>query len=172
MKRFALITATIMPMLGFLSAQSINPACAPKSGLTLKGSPSCSCDSTTGTVTCSQFQICGVGNFDADVALSSQYSATVTCTNNGGQVVEVKTHEVNQNVGEPATQIKNGCLLVPEQQTVAPTTPQLLAAATCPNGNWTPKIKEGTTATLDGFTYTVTFDGLSGCPYITINSCS
>jgi hypothetical protein len=49
----------------------------------------------------------------------------------------------------------------------APTTAQVLAQATCPNPNWTPEVRSGTSITLSSFTYTVTFAGFSS-PAITI----
>ncbi|KAL7755760.1 hypothetical protein ACKLNR_014287 [Fusarium oxysporum f. sp. zingiberi] len=156
MKRFALITVTIIPILGFVSAQ-----CGPSGAHIKTGDESCTCSGTT--VNCDKFQLCGVGNRNANVLLTGSYSATVDCRNNGGQVVPVKAQGVTSSSSTGSLQPRNGCLTVPKLSTTTPTASQFEKQATCPNGNWTPVLRPGTTS-LDSYTYTLTFAGCSS-PY-------
>jgi len=116
------------------------------------------------TVSCTGTAISGVGNLDASLTVTTSYSGVVTCTNKGGNTVEVKTTSTSSSVlPNPVTSSRNGTL------TVSPVTfggtSGLLANATCPNGNWT---KTLASATLLSFTYTLTFDGFTE-PVISIS---
>src|SRR5438034_321638 len=148
MKTFALIIAAAMPWLGFVAAAK---SCL--NGVHVQGAnqPGCSCSG--GTVTCNSFQLCGVGNVDGTATLDGSVSGLVTCTNNGGKTVDVKTQPVSAHDSEPATRGDNGCLTFPEVQISRPSDDQLKAMASCPNDNWTKALKG-----LSGaFTYSVTF---------------
>jgi len=124
--------------------------------------------SSTGSVSCSTFELAGVGHTNATLTLAATYSATIDCRNNGGQVVETKTGTFTvTNPPVTLTSDKNGRLTVPPASVTAPTEAQFLALQTCPNPNWTPEIQAGTTITLSSFTYKLTFEGFSGA-YITI----
>jgi hypothetical protein len=48
---------------------------------------------------------------------------------------------------------------VPSLSTTAPTPTELLASATCPNGNWTKLLEAG--PTLTSYVYTLTFAGFT-----------
>ena len=62
---------------------------------------------------------------------------------------------------------KNGRLSVPSlSSSPVPTAAQFERQATCPNGNWTKELEDGTIA-LSSFTYTLHFAGFTGT-YITI----
>ncbi|KAK4458188.1 hypothetical protein QBC42DRAFT_290813 [Cladorrhinum samala] len=168
MKYFTLATAAIMSTLGSLAAaQTLNEACAPKGTHPKPGTPTCHCN-TDGSVSCDAFELCGVGNTNANVALTSTYTATVRCRNNGGQIVDVKTQSIVAKKDISSLELKNGCLVVPSQSTKpAPTKPEFEARATCPNPNWTKELL-GDTVRGD-YVFTVTFANSGSCgPYLTI----
>jgi hypothetical protein len=137
-----------------------NSSTAPSGAHLSNGSPqpSCTADPSTLSVSCNSYQIAGVGNTDADLVLSATYSATVTCTNNGGKLVNVKTQTTTSNSGDSLTDLRNGTLYVSAISVSAPTTQSFLDAASCPNGNWTKSLVSGSPA-LASFSYTLTFQG-------------
>ena len=119
--------------------------------------PVCSVDQSTLTVSCTGTAISGVGNTDAALSLSVSYSATVTCTNKGGNTVEVKTQFTTTSGSDADTRVRNGTLTVRAVSATA-STQNFLDRASCPNGNWT---KTLTQASVTGYTYTLTFVGFS-----------
>jgi len=123
------------------------------------GEPVCSINGLT--VSCTGTQIAGVGNLDADVVLSVSYGATVNCTNHGGKLVPVKTQVTTASSRDEDTEPRNGTLYVAAvSQSAPPSTQTFLDAASCPNGNWTKSMPQGS-PTVTGFTYTLTFDGFN-----------
>lgn len=150
------------------AATTINPANAPTGTHFSAGTAAtCSVDPTTQLVTCSSYQLAGVGNSNATGALDTTYSATVNCTNNGGMTVPVKSSVQTAPTTTGSLSPKNGKLTVPSLNSgPVPTAAQFEAQATCPNPNWTKSLQNGT-ITLSSFTYTLTFAGFSG-PFITI----
>jgi hypothetical protein len=145
---------------------TIDPANAP-SGTHLQ-TGTIGCTVTGQSVSCSSFELAGVGHTNATLDLVATYTATIDCRNHGGNVVESHSQDVAVESG-PVTlrSTKNGRLTVPEASVDRPTRAEFLAQATCPNPNWTPEIRAGTRITLESFTYTLTFEGFSGA-YITI----
>src|SRR5215217_1851765 len=139
---------------------SFNPANAPGSAHLASGTPQCVVNADL-DVDCSAYVLGGVGHTDADVSLSATYSATIDCTNKGGNLVEAHTSTFSDSSADTLTSSRNGQLRVPAQSVSAFGAPQV-----CPNPNWTPSIREGTLV-LESFTYTLTFAGFSE-PYITI----
>ncbi|MBP1206194.1 hypothetical protein JOD97_004267 [Duganella sp. 1411] len=137
-----------------------NSSTAPSGAHLSQGSPqpSCTVDPATLIVSCNAYQIGGVGNTDANLVLSATYSATVTCTNNGGKLVNVKTQTTVANSGDALTDLRNGTLYVSAISVKPPTTQAFLDAATCPNGNWTKNLANGSPA-LSSFSYSLTFVG-------------
>jgi hypothetical protein len=143
---------------------TFNPANAPTGTHVQTGSPSCTVSGLN--VSCSSYELAGVGNTNATGNLSVTYSATVVCINAGGNPSDGQhqgTFTASSSTGSLSP--KNGRLTVPSLSATAPTEQQFLAQQTCPNPNWTPTIPGG--ITLSSFTYTLTFAGFSG-PYITI----
>jgi hypothetical protein len=148
------------------ASTTFNAANAPTGTHVQTGTPSCSVDSN-GLVTCSSYQLAGVGNANATGSLDATYTATVQCRNHGGQIVEVKSQAESAPTSTGSLSPKNGKLTVPSLTSgPVPSAGDFEAQATCPNGNWTKELEGGTVA-LSGFTYTLTFAGFSG-PYITI----
>jgi hypothetical protein len=172
MRRLGIITALSMLVLAVsasvaLAATTINPANAPTGTHLQSGTIGCTVNSSTLLVTCSSFQLNGVGNSNATGSLAATYSATVDCTNNGGKLVPVKSTSHSSPTSTGSLSPKNGSLIVPQLTSgPVPTAAQFEAAATCPNGNWTKSV-EGGTITLSSFTYSLTFAGFTGA-YITI----
>ncbi|HZN97336.1 MAG TPA: hypothetical protein VFB61_06355 [Gemmatimonadales bacterium] len=114
-------------------------------------------------VTCSgagSYQLNGVGNKNATASLVANWSAQVDCTNNGGQLVEVKSTVQGAPATTGSLSPDNGHLTVPQLSTGVPPEAQLLAAARCPNKNWTKSLADGD-PTLESFTYTLRFQGFS-----------
>jgi hypothetical protein len=173
MKRLVIIAALSVLAIGFsasaaLAAQTttIDPAFAPEGTHLQTGTIGCTLDTTTMLVTCSTFELAGVGNANATGSLQATYTATVLCRNHGGQIVEVKTQIETAPTTTGSLSPENGRLSVPELTSgPVPTAEDFIAQATCPNGNWTKELSGS--VTLSSFTYTLTFDGFTGA-YITI----
>jgi hypothetical protein len=144
-------------------SRTVNSANAPSGTHVANGSSLPSCSVSSGpTVSCTSSVLGGVGNTNATVSLSAQYSAIVDCTNQGGNLVESHTTSFTTSSTATVATTKNGQLSVPTR-TVSPSG---APGQVCPNPNWTPSIRGGS-FTLNSFTYTVTFAGFSG-PYIRI----
>jgi hypothetical protein len=144
------------------TAGSFNPANAPGSSHLTSGSPSCTVNADR-SIDCSAYVLGGVGHTNADVSLTASYSATIDCTNHGGNLVESHTSVFSDSSSGTVRSSKNGQLSVPAQSVSPFGAPQV-----CPNPNWTPSIRGGT-VTLNSFTYTLTFAGFAS-PYITITA--
>jgi hypothetical protein len=130
------------------------------------GTATCSVNPRTGSVTCSQYTLAGVGNTNVTANLSAAYSATVVCINGGGNPSDSQHQGTfTQSSTSGTLQPKNGNVTVPSLTATAPSPQQFLALQTCPNPNWTPTLAGP--ITLSSFTYTVQFVGFGG-PYITI----
>jgi hypothetical protein len=142
-------------------AGSFNPANAPGSSHLTSGSPSCTVNADR-SISCSSYVLGGVGHTNATVSLIANYSATIDCTNNGGNLVESHTSNFAADSNATVASTKNGQLSVPSQSVSPFGAPQV-----CPNPNWTPSIRSGT-VTLNSFSYTLTFAGF-GSAYITID---
>jgi hypothetical protein len=159
------VVAAILVGVG-AAATIFNSANAPNGTHVQSGTPSCSVG-TNNLVTCSSYELAGVGNVNATGSLDATYSATVQCRNHGGQIVEVKSQAESAPTSTGSLSPKNGRLTVPSLNSgPVPSAGDFEAMATCPNGNWTKELESGTVA-LTSFTYTLTFAGFSG-PYITI----
>ena len=165
MKNLALVTLAAVLIAPAAWAQTINDANAPSGAHFSTDQPACTVNQATLDVSCTGATIGGIGHTNATAILSATYSGTVQCTNHGGQVVDVKTQSTDATSSGKLTPSRNGQLVVPPLSATAPTAQQLLAAATCPNGNWTKQLIAG--PTLANFVYTVTFAGFTQ-PYISI----
>ena len=173
MKRLGFIALLAVMLVGFsasaasaVTTTTINSANAPTGTHLQSGTIGCTVNATL-SVTCSGFELAGVGNANATGSLVASYTATVQCRNRGGQIVEVKSQVTTVPATTGSLSPKNGRLAVPSLTSApAPTAAQFEALATCPNGNWTKETLAGS-VTLSSFTYTLTFAGFSG-PYITI----
>jgi hypothetical protein len=142
---------------------TIDPANAPSGTHLQGGTIGCTVGSDNLTVTCSSYELAGVGNTNANETLTGNYTATIDCRNHGGQVVESHTEHLSPTESAPAIARKNGRMSV---QGLEVGLPDLRRGDHCPNPNWTPEYRPGT-PTLDSFMYTLVFDGFSGA-YITI----
>jgi hypothetical protein len=116
------------------------------------------------SVSCSGFELAGVGHTNAEVSLIANYTATVDCYNPGVNPNNpIESHETSFSAEQTftVTSTKNGRLLVP-----ATSVDPNAVAQGCPNPNWTPTIREGTLA-LTSFSYSLTFDDFEN-PYILV----
>jgi hypothetical protein len=173
MRRAGIIT-TLATLLIALSAsvafatitRTFNPAAAPSGTHVQTGDPSCSVNGT-GTVTCTAYELAGVGNINATATLSATYTATVVCRNNGGQLSDSQHQGTFPSTTGPVPlhSNKNGRLSVPLLSVSAPSTASFLAQQSCPNPEWTPEVSGS--ITLSSFIYTLHFEGFTG-NYITI----
>jgi len=145
-------------------ATTFTPANAPTGTHVQTGTPSCSVSGLT--VTCSAYELGGVGNTNATANLVVDYTATINCTNKGGELVEVHSQDATASSSSGTLRSKNGRLDVPVVSATAPTNQTILQQADCPNRNWTPSVQGGS-VTLSSFTYTLTFTGFTGA-FITI----
>jgi hypothetical protein len=141
---------------------TVNGANAPGSSHLASGTIQCVVDATTLDVNCSAYVLGGVGNTNAAVSLTASYTATIDCTNHGGNLVEVHTASFSDSSSATVASTRNGQLRVPAQSASAFEAPQV-----CPNPNWTPSIREGTLE-LTSFTYTLTFAGFTA-PAVSIS---
>lgn len=176
MRRFGIVTALVTLLMAVSvavalavtpgtytpTADSFNPANAPGSSHLTSGSPQCVVDANL-NIDCASYVLGGVGHTNADVALSGTYSATIDCTNHGGNLVESHAATFSAGSSDTLTSSRNGQLRVPSESARPFSAPQV-----CPNPNWTPSIRPGTLV-LETFTYTLTFAGF-GSPYITITA--
>ena len=149
------------PQLAVVS--TIDPANA-KSGTHLQtGTIGCTVGADL-SVSCTGFELAGVGHTNADVVLRADYTATVDCYNPGVNPNNpIESHETSFSA-ERAFNVqstKNGRMLVP-----ATSVDPNAVAQGCPNPNWTPTIREGTLA-LTSFSYSLTFAGYTD-PYILV----
>ena len=110
-------------------------------------------------VTCSSYELGGVGNTNVDVHLEAVYSATVLCNNPAGSKNrnnDIEPHQTSfassQDFNVPST--KNGRLRVPQTSVTPGGTDEDL----CPNGNWETVLQD---LVLESFTYSVTFAGFT-----------
>jgi hypothetical protein len=172
-KRLGFIAALAMLLVGFSASAALatgtpvfNEAAAPQGTHVQTGTPSCSFAADGLTVVCSSFELAGVGNTDATATLTTVYSATINCTNRGGNLVEVHSQAVTTSTTTGEISPVNGRLTVPSLTSDVPTAAEILEQADCPNPNWTPSVQAGS-ITLVSSVYTVTFEGFSGA-YITI----
>lgn len=159
-----LIVSLLAPAALAAQTTTINPDNAPTGTHLQTGSISCAVSGLD--VSCTTYELAGVGNANATGNLSVTYSATIVCINAGGNPSDGQhqgTFTASNTTGSLSP--KNGRLTVPALAVTAPTEQQFLAQQTCPNPNWTPTIPGG--ITLSSFTYTLTFAGFSG-PFITI----
>jgi hypothetical protein len=151
---------------------TLNAGGAP-SGAHFQAGTSALCTVTSTAIICTStgdgtYQINGVGNKDATADLNAQWSATVDCTNNGGQLVEVKATTQSAPATTGNLTPDNGHLTVPQLSVSRPTDEQFKAAAKCPNKNWDKSLAPGD-PTLESFTYTLKFRGIS-TPAISISA--
>jgi hypothetical protein len=133
---------------------SVNGANAPGSSHLASGTIACTVNDDL-SIDCDNYVLGGVGNTNATVSLSATYSATINCTNKGGNLVESHTATFSDSDTATVASTRNGQLRVPAQSASPFSAPQV-----CPNPNWTPSIAAGTLV-LETFTYSLTFAGFS-----------
>jgi hypothetical protein len=148
------------------AATTIDPSAAPNGTHVQSGTPMC--QESGFTVTCSSYDLAGVGNKNATATLSVTYSGTVICTNPAGNVAPGQTKYPTIPTSTGSLQPKNGRLTVPELTSASQSDIEtaLMQNTKCPNRKWTKSVEPGSIAIV-GYTYTVQFQGYQS-PYITI----
>jgi hypothetical protein len=165
MRRFAIVTSLLTLLAAVSTAValavapgtypgSVNGANGPGSSHLASGTIACTVNANL-SINCNNYVLGGVGNTNATVSLSATYSATINCTNKGGNLVESHTATFSDSSTATVASTRNGQLRVPAQSASPFSAPQV-----CPNPNWTPSIAAGTLV-LETFTYTLTFAGFS-----------
>src|SRR5438874_4456830 len=141
------------------ASTTVDPGNAPNGTHLQSGDSTCTVNGLD--VSCSTYELAGVGNADATANLSVTYSATVVCINGGGKPSDSQ-HQGTSTSSTSSGQLepKNGRLAVPGVSVSAPSEQEFLSQQSCSNPNWTPTIPGG--ITLQSFTYTLTFDGFGG----------
>jgi hypothetical protein len=167
MKRKGIITTLAMLLMALsasvaVAATVIDDANAPSGTHLQAGTIGCTVGTDGLTVTCTPYELGGVGNTNADVLLTATYSGVIDCRNKGGNIVESHETTFSDASGGTVRSSKNGRLRVGAQEV----SPDLALGEPCPNPNWTPSFHPGS-LTLDSWSYTLTFAGF-GEPYISI----
>jgi hypothetical protein len=150
----AVSTAVALAVAPGLYPGSVNGANAPGSSHLASGTIACTVNANL-SIDCNNYVLGGVGNTNATVSLSATYSATINCTNKGGNLVESHTALFSDSDTATVASTRNGQLRVPAQSVSPFSAPQV-----CPNDNWIPQIRDGSLV-LESFTYTLTFAGFS-----------
>ena len=174
MKRLGLISVLAIMVVGLSASAAsgavtttFNAAAAPTGTHVQSGTVGCTVDSSTSLVTCSVSELAGVGNADATATLDATYRSSVLWRNNGVQIFVVISQEVAAPSSSGRLGAKFGWVDVPALNSgPVPSDSDFERMATCPNGNWTKELLDGTVA-LSSFTYTLHFTGFTG-NYITI----
>jgi hypothetical protein len=144
---------------------TIDPANAPSGAHLQTGSIFCTVAADL-SVTCSSYELSGVGHTNADVSLSANYTAIIDCFNPGtnpNNPIESHVGTYSPEDSDALTSSKNGRLRVPSESVSFANAP-----VGCPNANWTPVVREGSVQLLN-FSYTLTFEGFTS-PYIVISA--
>src|SRR5215217_5377787 len=120
MRKFGIIAVLSLLVTALAAAPALatgtpvfNEAAAPQGVHVQTGTPSCSFASDGLTVVCSSYELAGVGNVDATATLNTTYSATINCTNKGGNLVEVHNQAVTTSTTTGEISPVNGRLTVP-----------------------------------------------------------
>jgi hypothetical protein len=136
---------------------TLNSANAPSGTHLQTGAISCTVAADL-SITCSSYELAGVGHTNAVDLLTARYTAIVDCFNPGvnpNNPIESHTTDFTASDSDTLTSAKNGRLRV-FSLSVNPAS----VGQVCPNPNWTPVIRGGT-LTLVSFSYTLTFEGFS-----------
>jgi len=136
---------------------TLNEANAPSGTHLQTGEISCTVD-TDLSITCSSYELAGVGHTNAVDLLTARYTAIVDCNNPGknrNNPIESHTTDFTASDSDTLTSAKNGRLRVFSLSVDPGSVGQV-----CPNPNWMPEIREGT-LTLVSFSYTLTFEGFA-----------
>jgi hypothetical protein len=144
---------------------TVDPNAGPNGTHVQNGSLQPNCIATGTSVSCNAYDLGGIGNTNAIANLSLNATATVDCTNKGGQLVEVKSHPKIADNSGLLTPSRNGELRVPALSVSVSNQLILNNAEECPNGNWRATVRPGTLSFT--FTYTLNFVGFDGT-YLTI----
>ena len=116
------------------------------------------------SISCTGYELAGVGHTNVDVSLTATYSADVACNNPAGgknrnNDIEPQATILDATVSQDDIRAKNGRMDV-QPMSIGPNT----GGNPCPNVNWEAQFVN---LALVSFEYTLTFDGAAGA-FITI----
>jgi hypothetical protein len=171
LKRISCILASALLALIFPTTAQAAPVTtvdftdAPKGTRFLTGAQEPTCTVSGVDVTCTSYELRGVGTTRAEALLWVTWTALIECKDEAGQVVEVS---VNDEADGDIRQLEaNGRLVVPVLASPSGwPEAQFSEIATCPVEEWFPSVVPGS-ITLTDFTYTLTFEGFTE-PAITV----
>src|SRR4030095_9745865 len=118
-RMLAVFLALVLMTTGALAAitTSLDPSQAPSGTHLQTGAIGCTVNPDQ-SVTCSTFELPGVGHTDADVALTASYTATIDCNNPGtnrNNPIESHTTSFSASSQITVSSGKNGRLTIPVQ---------------------------------------------------------
>jgi len=133
-----LFTASVLILLsGFISVGVVS-AKPNTNGVHFKN-PGVDCNRSGDTITCSGIVV-GLGDNTITAHLDIGVDATIECTNNGGNLVEVKTHSESSTVVDLTSSDNNLDFIV--AVTAEEPVFQNAKAAGCPNNNWDAEVTD------------------------------
>ena len=154
----AAASANVAP--GTYSA-TLNSANAPTGAAKPSTPPTCTVNQNL-TISCNSYTLGGVGHTNATVSLTANYTATIDCTNKGGNLVEVQA--------VPFSSTSTATVSHEEWAVVCACPVGRPIAATERLSEWELDALDPAGAlVLHSFTYTLTFAGFTS-PYITISA--
>jgi hypothetical protein len=103
----SLALVQVAPDTYFPTPDSFNSANAPGSSNLKSGNPQCVVNVDL-SIDCSDYVLGGVGNTNVNVALAANYTATIDCTNHGGNLVESHTADFSDTSSAVVPSTRNG----------------------------------------------------------------
>jgi hypothetical protein len=161
----ALMTLLLPTTAQAATATTVDFTNAPHGTRFMAGTPKPTCTVDGVAVTCSSYDLRGVGTTRAEALLWVTWTALIQCKDEAGQVVEVSVNE--EQDGAIYYLESNGRLGVPVLATSSGF-PQghFEEIATCPVEEWIPGVVPGSITVTD-FSYDLTFEGFTE-PAITV----
>jgi len=133
-----LFTASVLILLAGFIGVGVVSAKPNTNGVHFKN-PGVDCNRSGDTITCSG-TVVGLGDNTVTAHLEIGVDATIECTNNGGNLVEVKTHSVSSTELDLTSSDNNLDFIV----AVTAEAPEFqnARAAGCPNNNWQEEVTD------------------------------
>jgi len=150
MRKIGIIAVLSLLVVALAAVPALAARTTPTGNASFMEGPNCT-ETASGDVTCTGL-ITGLGSDDADVSLTTFGTASVDCTNPGGQLVEAQADTSPSTETQTNLQPENGRLAF----SITADAPTTLAENPCPNGNWTATI---TDVEITSYQLTVTQNG-------------
>jgi hypothetical protein len=134
MRKIVIWSVVALMALAIAAVPALAARQTPTGNAKFQSGPNCT-ENAAGDVRCTGL-ITGLGSDDVTASLTTFGTATVQCTNPGGQIVEAQADTAPANTTVSGLRPENGRLAF-DITAFAPTT---LASNPCPNGRWTATI--------------------------------